>query len=136
MSSTHSSSAPRPLTPPAGWLGTLTPERGRRVVADHNLWPYFARRFEVQVVGFLEPVPGITPTSRHLTELARRMKQDEISVILSSAYFHPRYARKLAKVSGAVVVEMANQVGARDGVEDYLGMCEWNVSELSRALAR
>ena len=117
----------------SGWLGTLAHLRGRPVVADHNLWPYFASRFGIRVAGFLEPVPGITPTSRHLTELAQRMKRDHLSVILSAAYFHPRYAQKLARASGAVVAEMANQVGAREGVDTYLEMTAWNVRELNRA---
>src|SRR5574337_722309 len=28
-----------------GWLGKMLPHFGTKVVADHNLWPYFARRF-------------------------------------------------------------------------------------------
>ena len=35
-----------------GWLGMMLPYRGSKVVADHNLWPYFARRFGISVVGF------------------------------------------------------------------------------------
>jgi len=47
-----------------------------------------------------------------------------------------RYAQKLAGASGARVVEMANQVGAREGVEGYLAMTEWNVRVLSNAFGR
>jgi len=116
-----------------GWLAAMKPHRGRTVVADHNLWPYFTQRFGLRVAGFLEPVPGITPTTSHLSKLAVRMKSEGISTILSAAYFHPRYAAKLAKASGASVVEMANQVGARPGVEDYLAMIDWNVRAVADA---
>ncbi len=119
---------------PGGWLGALAPHRGAPVVADHNLWPYFARRFGLRVVGFLEPVPGITPTTRHLRELAEQMGREKVRVILSAAYFHPRYAEKLALASGAAVLAMANQVGAREGVDDYLTMLDRNVRELVGAL--
>ena len=117
-----------------GWLGAMRPHRGRAVVADHDLWPYFAERFGIKVAAFLEPLPGITPTTKHLAEVVRLMQAKEIRVILSASYFHPRYARKVAKATGARVVEMANQVGARDGVDDYLEMIDWNVRQVANAL--
>ena len=117
-----------------GWLGAVRPDQGAPVVADHDLWPYFAKRFGVRVVGFLEPLPGVTPSTRHLGALAAQMQAEHVSVILSAAYFHSRYARKLEEATGARMVEMANQVGARPGVETYLEMCNWNVTRLADAL--
>ena len=43
-------------------------------------------------------------------------------------------AKKVAKATGARVVEMANQVGAREGVDDYLEMVDWNVRHVADAL--
>lgn len=119
---------------PGGWLGVMRPLRGQGVVADHDLWPYFAQRFGIEVVGFLEPLPGITPTTRHLAELAEQMKQQQVRAILAASYFNPQYAEKLAAATGARVVPMANQVGARKGVDDYAQMVDWNVRHLSDAL--
>ncbi len=119
---------------PGGWLGAMQPYRGAQVVADHDLWPYFAKRFDLTVAAFLEPLPGITPTTRHLSEVAVLIEERGIRAILSSSYFHPRYAEKVAAASGAKVVEMANQVGARAGVDDYLAMTDWNVRKLTDAL--
>ena len=31
----------------SGWLGAVHPYYGAKVVTDHNMWPYFARRFEI-----------------------------------------------------------------------------------------
>ena len=117
-----------------GWLRAMRTPQNRAVVADHDLWPYFAKRFGIEVVGFLEPLPGITPTTKHLSAIAELMNARGIRAILSASYFHPRYARKLAKATGAQVIEMANQVGAREGVDDYLGMIDWNVRQVADAL--
>jgi len=117
-----------------GWLAAMRSHRGRPVVADHKLWPYFAKRFGIEVVAWLEPLPGIPPTTRHLSEVAELMEQKHIKVILSSAYFHPRYAHRLADATNASVLEMANQVDAREGVTDYLAMIGWNVRQLADAL--
>jgi ABC-type Zn uptake system ZnuABC Zn-binding protein ZnuA len=117
-----------------GWLGAMRPHRGKAVIADHDLWPYFARRFGFEVAGFLEPLPGITPTTKHLGEITTLMKQRGIRAILSAAYFSPLYADKVADATGAQVLEMANQVGARKGVDDYLEMIERDVALVAGAL--
>jgi len=125
------------LAPPerwGGWLGRMWPHRGRAVVADHDLWPYFAHRFGIEVVGFLEPLPGVAPTTRHLSEIATLIEARDIRAILAASYFNPRHAKKVAAATGARVVEMANQVGARDGADDYLDMIDWNVRGLADAL--
>ena len=116
-----------------GWLGMMLPYRESKVVADHNLWPYFARRFGILVVGFLEPKPGISPTTKHLQELIGMMKAEGVKVILASPYFDIRHAQFVSKNTGAKIVPMAHQVGSRPGTEDYLKMIDYNVRQLVTA---
>jgi len=116
-----------------GWLGMMLPYRGCKVVADHNLWPYFGRRFGISVVGFLEPKPGISPTTRHLQELIEMMKAEGVKVILASSYFDIRHAQFVSNKTGGKIVPMAHQVGSRPGTEDYLKMTDYNVRQLVTA---
>ena len=37
---------------------TLAPFAGARLIAYHNSWPYFARRFRLDVIAFIEPKAG------------------------------------------------------------------------------
>ena len=117
-----------------GWLGRLLPYVGTKAVADHNLWPYFTQRFGLDMRGVMEPKPGVPPTTRHLQELVRTMQAEKIGIILTSAYYDPRHAQFLAQHTGARIVPMAHQVGARPGTEDYLGMVDYNVRQLVTAL--
>lgn len=117
-----------------GWLGLLAGRYGTKVVDDHPLWPYFARRFGLVVVGHLEPKPGIPPTTRHLAELIARMKAERVPVILASAYYDPRHASFVAAETGARVLAMANQAGARPGTETYLDWVDYNVRQVAAAL--
>jgi ABC-type Zn uptake system ZnuABC Zn-binding protein ZnuA len=121
--------------PPAGWLGSVHDASGREMVEDHKLWEYFARRFGLRPVATLEPLPGIAPTTRHLAEVVEAMKQDHVGLILSSVYFDPRHASWVAERTGARIVPMAHQVGAREGTGDYLAMVDYNVRALEAALA-
>jgi ABC-type Zn uptake system ZnuABC Zn-binding protein ZnuA len=117
-----------------GWLGMLLPYYGAKVVADHNAWPYFARRFGIAIVGFLEPKPGIPPTTKHLGELVNVMRAERVGTVLAVPYYDPRHAQFIAQHTGARVVHMAHQVGARAGTEDYLAMIDYNVRQLVAAL--
>ena len=118
-----------------GWFGKLRPFAGTTVVTDHDLWPYFAHRFGLRVVGFLEPKPGIAPTTRHLAALITLMQADHARAILTVPYFDPRHARLVSEQTGAVVVPLAHQVGATADAGDYLAMVGRNVEALALALS-
>ncbi len=122
----------RPLL--GGWLAAMAPYAGRKIVADHDLWPYFSHRFGPDVVGFLEPKPGVAPSSKHLVKLIGRMQTDAVGVVLASPYFDGRHARLVASRTRARVARMAHQVGARPGTESYLRMIDYNVREFLRAV--
>ncbi len=119
-----------------GWLGALRPYYGAKAVADHNMWPYFARRFGIKIMGHLEPKPGVPPTTRHLKKLIEFMRVENIGIILTAAYYDPRHARFVAQNSGAIVVPMAHQVGAQVGTGDYVSMIDYNVRKLTDAVAQ
>ena len=117
-----------------GWLGRMAPYAGTKVVTDHNVWPYFARRFGIDIVGFLEPKPGVPPTTQHLQGLIKTMQAHSVRLILASAYYDPHHARFVAQNARARVVEMANQAGSRAGTEDYLRLVDYNVRQFVAAL--
>jgi ABC-type Zn uptake system ZnuABC Zn-binding protein ZnuA len=118
-----------------GWFGAMAPFIGTKAVDDHNMWLYFAERFRFDIVGNMEPKPGIPPTTRHLRALIETMKAEDVKVILTSAYYDPRHARFLAQHSQAKVAAMAHQVGARPGTDDYLSMLDYNVKQFLMTLS-
>lgn len=117
-----------------GWLGRMLPHFGTKVVADHNMWPYFARRFGIAVIGFMEPKPGIPPTTKHLGTLVDLVRTERVRAVLTVSYYDPRHAQFISQQTGARIVNLAHQVGARDGTDDYLAMIDYNVREMAAAL--
>lgn len=118
----------------AGWFGELAPFAGAKVVTDHDLWPYFAARFRLDIVGFFEPKPGIAPTTAHLEQLIEQMRADHVGVVLSAPYFAPQHAEFVAKATGARIAAMAHQVGGRAGCDDYVAFVDHNVRAVLAAL--
>jgi ABC-type Zn uptake system ZnuABC Zn-binding protein ZnuA len=119
-----------------GWLKTMVPSYGVKAVADHNLWPYFAKRFGIEVIGFFEPKPGVPPTTGHLTGLVKTMQGAGVKLILAAPYYDRKHAELVAGQTGAKVAAMAHQVGSRPGATDYLAMVDQNVKAVGEALKK
>lgn len=119
-----------------GHLAALAPFRGGMVVGDHDLWPYFARRFGLEILGYLEPSPGVPPTTKHLQGLIGQMNKKGVNIILSNPYFDPQHAAFVRRATGAQIVPMAHQTAARPGTDTYLDLVKYNGARLLEALAR
>ena len=117
-----------------GWLAAMRPHLGAKIVAEHDAWVYFSTRFGLDVVGFLEPIPGVPPTTSHLGAIIEQMRAEQVGAVLTTAYYDPRYARFVSENTGAAVVAIAHQVDARPGTGDYLSMADYNVRQLAAAL--
>jgi len=117
-----------------GWLGMMLPYYGTKAVDDHNMWPYFARRFGLRVVAHMEPKPGIPPTTQHLGTVAQQMRTEQVRLVLANPYYDPRHAQFLASNAGAKIVNVAHQVGSRPGTDDYLSVVDYKVRQLVTAL--
>ena len=117
-----------------GWIGSLRPHAGNKLVGDHNAWVYFAELFGFDMVAYLEPLPGIPPTTKHLNTVIELMKANGVRAVLAVAYYDPRYAQFISENSGAAVVPMAVQANSRPGTAHYLDMLDYNVKQLSAVL--
>src|SRR5262249_28922116 len=56
------------------WESRLSALKSMPIVAYHNSWPYFARRFRLDVIGFIETKPGVPPSASHLAAIWRDMR--------------------------------------------------------------
>jgi ABC-type Zn uptake system ZnuABC Zn-binding protein ZnuA len=112
------------------WAEALAPYRGVRVVAFHDSFPYLARRFGLQVVGHVEPQPGIAPPPAHLARLVREMRAHDVRVVLTEAWLPDEVARRVAGSAGATVVSLPTSVGGAPGADDYLALFDEIVRRL------
>jgi ABC-type Zn uptake system ZnuABC Zn-binding protein ZnuA len=116
------------------WAQTLAPLRGAAVISYHNSWPYFARRFHLNVVGFIEPREGVTPSVAHLASLISRARQDKVRAVLQTTNEPRQFSETVAARLGVPLVELAPAVGSVPRAPDYLALMDYNVDVLSRAL--
>jgi ABC-type Zn uptake system ZnuABC Zn-binding protein ZnuA len=118
-----------------GWMGALLPARGRPIVTYHRDWSYFAARFGLAVVDYVEPKPGIPPSARHLEELVARLERGDVRVIVTRPYVEHRSTDMLAEKTGAVVLSLPLEVGGDPLAGDYFRLFDLITARLAAALA-
>ena len=116
------------------WTDALAPYRGARVVAFHDSWPYFARRFGLVVAATVEPVPGVPPTPASLAALTAGMKDAGVRILIVEPSASRAVADRVAAPSGARVVTLVPSVGGDPEARDYLTLFDVNVRRLAEAL--
>ena len=117
----------------AGWVAKLKPFEHSKIVTYHRSWPYFANRFNLDVVAELEPKPGIPPGPGHILEVINTMKSEKAGVILMEPFYNRDDAEAVAKKTDAKVVVVPNAVNEQ--VKDYIAMLDNVVNRLSEALS-
>jgi ABC-type Zn uptake system ZnuABC Zn-binding protein ZnuA len=119
-----------------GWFGKMEAIRDTYLVADHNQWDYFAKRFGLNIDMALEPKPGVPPGSRHLNTVIEWIQAHKVPAVLASPYFSPRTFEFIQKHSGVSILEMAHQVGARAKADSYFNMMDYNITTLCECCSK
>lgn len=119
-----------------GWDAKMAPYQGRKVVTYHRSWPNFCDRFQLDVVDYVEPRPGIPPTPAHTLELINMMNREGIKIILVEPYFDLRTPNSVAQKTGGEVLVMMPSVGGVKEVTDYFQLFDYNINLLTTALAK
>lgn len=118
------------------WQSEIAPYHGAKIVAYHNSWPYFEKRFGLNITAFIEPKPGIPPSPAHLVSVINKIEQEKVKVILISPYFDDKPAQAVASRTDAIVVHIAPSVGAFPEVKTYFDLFEWNINKLVEAFKK
>jgi len=118
----------------AGWVKTLEPFRGGKVVVYHPDFIYFLTRFGLVQLGTIEDRPGIPPSPQHLATLIRQMQEQKVKVVLVEPWNDRKLAARVAEEAGGKALVVASSVGAVKGAEDYISTVDYNVNALAAAL--
>jgi ABC-type Zn uptake system ZnuABC Zn-binding protein ZnuA len=117
------------------WNAAMAPYKGVKIVTYHRSWPNFVETYGLNVVGYVEPKPGIPPSPSHSLELTQEMKKDNVKIIVIEPYFDAKTPQAIARDTGAQVVTLAPSVGGAKGapVNDYISLFDYDVKTLVAA---
>lgn len=118
------------------WQGELAHIKGKPVVAYHTSWKYLAEYTGMNIVGFMEPKPGVPPSPSHLAGLILQMKRTGAKVIIMEPWYNRRDADFVAGKTGAKVLIVPPSVGGlRDKkLDSYVDLMRYNIDLIANAV--
>ncbi len=106
------------------------PYDGLKVVTFHAAWDYFADAIPIQIVGTIEPKPGITPSPAQVQQTIAMMKRQGVKVVICETWDDVRLAQYVADQAGAKMVILPDHVNGIEGVDTYAKLFQYDTQKL------
>ncbi len=109
------------------WQARVEKSGVKKAVSYHKTLTYFFSRFNIENPAILEPKPGIPPTSGHIIDVIKIIKDQKIPVILVENYFDPTVTNKIKSdvpsvrsATVAVAIDGAPKIDKMDDLYEAL----------------
>ncbi|MDX1373512.1 MAG: metal ABC transporter substrate-binding protein, partial [Nitrososphaeraceae archaeon] len=112
------------------WEESLSKLKQKNIITFHKSWIYFTDRFNLNVIGHVEPKPGIPPTPSHNAEIINLIKQGKIKLILMENYYSDNATNQIAELTGINVIKVPNAVYGMEGIDSYIKLMDYIVNQV------
>jgi ABC-type Zn uptake system ZnuABC Zn-binding protein ZnuA len=114
------------------------PQKNRMLFTYHDSWPYFARRYGMEILGAVQPSDLTEPSAREMAELIELIKRADVPAVFGSQVFPSPVMEQIAKESGITFVDDLSDDDlpglAGDDEHSYLGLMVKNLTIMVDAL--
>src|SRR5262245_7758288 len=118
------------------WVALMAPYKGTKVVTYHRSYSNFAERFGLNIVGYVEPKPGIPPTPQHTLDLINDMKRANVRIGRVEPYIGLKTPNSVGCETGAELLVMPPSVGGVKDVPDYFKLFDYDLGMLTNAIKK
>ena len=119
-----------------GWMKAVLPFRGKKIVAYHKNWVYFQSLFGLDIIGYVEPKPGIPPSPKHVEELVQEMRKNNVKVLFAANYFDENKVRTICDKVDAEPVIVPMFVEGAPGTENVFKLIDLWINKLNEAFSK
>ena len=119
-----------------GWQSHLELIKGKPVVAYHTSWKYLAEYTGMNIVGFMEPKPGVPPSPSHLAGLILQIKRTGAKAIIMEPFYSRKDADFVASKTGAKVVVLPPSVGGLRNakIDSYVDLLKFDIELVANSV--
>lgn len=112
----------------------LAPISGEPFVPFHDAWPYFAQRYNLNLLVEIEPFPGREPSPEYLLYALGEIAGSNAKAIFGERQLSPRPAEVVADEAGLPLYVLDPEGGGNADVETYQELLRFNARVLLEAL--
>lgn len=122
----------------ASWEERASGLAGRRVVCHHKSWVYLEDWLKLEEAATLEPVPGIPPTTAHLSELLSVLGSDGTGadLIIRAPFQSDKAAMWLEDRTGITAIMLPLTVGGTDAAQDLFSLFDDILDRMLQAVEK
>jgi ABC-type Zn uptake system ZnuABC Zn-binding protein ZnuA len=107
------------------------PAEDRRLITYHDSWPYFGSRYDIEVVGAVQPADFAEPSAAEVRTIIDQVRSADVPAIFGSEEFPSDVLRVISDETGAAYIEdlTDDELPGEPGDPDhsYIGMMVRNV---------
>jgi zinc/manganese transport system substrate-binding protein len=115
----------------SAWHQEIQFLKGKKAIVYHKDWNYLLHWLGVDIVGDLEPKPGVPPTSSHLAALVQLAHQHRPDFIMVANYQDIKGAEWLSKKIAVPVMKLPYTIGGSEKATDLISLYASVLSILS-----
>ncbi len=116
------------------WEKKLVALKGKKIITHHKSFSYFVDWAGLQVMGLIEPKPGIPPSPGHILSLINLIEKEKIPLVITENYYDPKPSQKLAAKTGIKVLILPTSVGGEGDIKTYSELFDALIQRLAEVL--
>ena len=118
-------------------LFAAIPTERRKIVTFHDAFGYYARRYNITIVGVAVAAPGQDPSAREIAALIDAIRAAGVTTVFSEVQFPSKVLASIAAETGATLLAglYSDALGAPPG-NTYLGAMRANATEIAASMRR
>jgi zinc transport system substrate-binding protein len=106
----------------------------RDIITFHEAFPYFAREFDLNIVGVIEREPGSEPSPQELSATIDKIKTGKVQALFAEPQYLATAADTIAQETGLKVYILDPAVSGPMDANAYLDIMDSNLKVLQEAL--
>ena len=114
-----------------GWLKEAESFRGKKIIAYHKNWAYFAETFGLEIIGYIEPKPGIPPSARHVEYMINLIKEQDIKLMLVASYFEKKSPQMIEDKTGIKALYLPLFVKGIPVIQDNFQLVDYWIRQIN-----
>lgn len=117
-----------------GWLKEALPMRGKRIITYHKNWSYLSNTFGFEVLGYIEPKPGIPPSAKHVQNMIEMIDKQDIKLMIVASYFEKKTAQMIEEKTGIKALYMPLFVHGLPGIDDSFELMDYWIDQINASI--
>ncbi|MDP3851686.1 MAG: metal ABC transporter substrate-binding protein [Luteolibacter sp.] len=119
----------------AEFKSILGPLPSKKLVTFHDAFPYLAKRYGLESIGYISEFPERDPAPAELAALIDRIRASGVKVIFAETGYEPALLQRVASEAGAKVSTIDTLEVGQSGPDAYLSGMRKNLESLRTAFA-